>query len=315
MKEKKIVIIGTGHVGSQCAYALAQQGIAKEIVLIDRDMEKAKSHAMDVADCVCFQRSSVIVRTGTYSDCSDADIIVVSIGVSRKPGQTRLDMLDDSIVCADEMLEHMEGLEIPGVIITISNPADIIADYIRKKTGLPRNRVFSTGTSLDTARMKRTVGDICKVAPHSVIGYAMGEHGDSSMVPFSHLTIQGKSYAELKEENPERFGSLEEDYITERTHLRGMDIVIGKGSTEFGIASALADMAKAVMMDEHRVLPASPLLDGEYGQSGIHAGVPCIIGKNGIEEIIQLKLSETEQKAFDASCEVIREYISRVRSC
>lgn len=315
MTEKKIVIIGTGHVGSQCAYALAQQGIAKQIVLIDKDMEKARSHAMDVADCVSFHGSSVIVRTGTYDDCRDADIIVVSIGVSRKPGQTRLDLLDDSIACADEMLGHMQGMEIPGVIISISNPADIIADYIRKKTGLPKNRVFSTGTSLDTARMRRTVGDLCNVAPHSVIGYAMGEHGDSSMIPFSHLTIQGKSYLELKEEDPERFGALSETYITERTHLRGMDIVIGKGSTEFGIASALADMAKAVMMDEHRVLPASPLLDGEYGQSGIHAGVPCIIGKNGIEKIVQLRLSGEEKQAFDASCEVIREYISRVESC
>ena len=184
---RKIVIIGAGHVGSHCAYALAIQGICEEIVLLDIEEVKAESHAMDIADSVCFLGNSVTVRTGDYKDCEDADIIVISAGVPRLPGQTRLDTLGASIECMKEILTHLKKIEIQGIIITISNPADIIADYIRKETGLPRNRVFSTGTSLDTARMRRTVGDMCKVDPHSVVGFVMGEHGDSSMIPFSHL--------------------------------------------------------------------------------------------------------------------------------
>ncbi len=308
-KNRKIVIIGAGHVGSHCAYALAIQGICEEIVLLDVDNVKAESHAMDIADSVCFLGSSVIVRTGAYEDCKDADIVVISAGVPRLPGQTRLDTLGASMECMKEILSHLKKIEIPGIIITISNPADIIANYIRKEMGLPRNRVFSTGTSLDTARMKRTVGDLCKVDPHSVVGFVLGEHGDSSMIPFSHLTICGKDYKELKQEDATRYGALLEEKILERTHLRGMDIINGKGSTEFGIGYVLADMAKAVLLDEHRVLPASVLLEGEYGQNGVHAGVPCVIGRSGIEQVIQLKLTEEEQVQFEASCNIIRKYM------
>lgn len=306
---RKIVIIGAGHVGSHCAYALAIQGICEEIILLDIDQVKAESHAMDIADSVCFLGSSVTVRTGDYEDCKDADMIVISAGVPRLPGQTRLDTLGASLECMKEILSHLEKIEIPGIIITISNPADIIADYIRKGTGLPRSRVFGTGTSLDTARMRRTVGDLCGIDPHSVVGFVLGEHGDSSMIPFSHLTIFGKDYRELKAENPQRYGGLLEEKILERTHLRGMDIINGKGSTEFGIGYALADMAKAVLMNEHRTLPASVLLEGEYGQKGVHAGVPCVIGRDGIEQIIELKLTKEEQRLFDASCDVIRQYM------
>lgn len=307
---RKIVIIGAGHVGSHCAYALAIQGICEEIVLLDIDKVKAESHAMDIADSVCFLGSSVTIRTGDYEDCKDADIIVISAGVPRLPGQTRLDTLGASLECMKEILTHLKKIEIPGIIITISNPADIIADYIRKGTGLPKNRVFSTGTSLDTARMRRTVGDMCKVDPHSVVGFVLGEHGDSSMIPFSHLTIFGKDYRELKQEDAKRYGSFSEEKILERTHLRGMDIINGKGSTEFGIGYVLADMAKAVLLNEHRVLPASALLEGEYGQTAVHAGVPCVIGRNGIEQIIELKLTEEEQMQFAASCDIIRKYMA-----
>ncbi|MFQ9514846.1 MAG: L-lactate dehydrogenase [Eubacterium sp.] len=309
LSNRKIVIIGAGHVGSHCAYALAIQGICDEIVFIDTDRIKAESHAMDIGDSVCFLGTCPIVRMGDYKDCEDADIIVISAGVPRLPGQTRLDTLGVSVKCVKDIITHLNERKISGIIITISNPADIIADYVRKGTGLPRNRVFSTGTSLDTARMRRTVGDMCNVDPHSVVGFAMGEHGDSSMVPFSHLTIFGKAYKELKEENPDRFGSLSEDKIVERTHMRGMDIINGKGSTEFGIGYVLADMAKAVLMDEHRVLPASALLEGEYGQENVYAGVPCIIGRNGVEQVIELKLTEEENKKFAASCDIIRKHI------
>jgi L-lactate dehydrogenase len=169
--------------------------------------------------------------------------------------------------------------------------------------------VFSTGTSLDTARMRRTVADLCNIAPQSVIGFAMGEHGDSSMVPFSNLTIFGKNYKHLREENPERFGKLSEKVITDQTHMRGMDIIEGKGSTEFGIGTALAEMAKAVLMDEHRILPASTLLEGEYGQTNVHAGVPCIIGRKGIEQVVELKLTDEELKQFENSCNVIKQHM------
>ena len=227
----------------------------------------------------------------------------------RLPGQTRLDTLGASIECIKDVVDNLNKTDIKGIIITITNPADIIAYYVRKHTGLTKNRVFGTGTSLDTARTRRTVADLCKVDPHSVIGFAMGEHGDSSMVPFSHLTINGDAYGKFVKEHGDRCIDFSEEKVTECTHMRGMDIINGKGSTEFGIGAALADMAKAVLTNEHRVLPASVLLEGEYGQNNVNAGVPCIIGRNGIEEIIELKLTEEENKLFASSCDVIREHI------
>ena len=222
---RKIVIIGAGHVGTHCAAALSFQNICDEIVFIDRDATKAKSQAMDLADSVCFLPSAPIIRTGDYSDCTDADIIVISAGVPRLPGQTRLDTLGASVECVKDVVENLNKVEINGIIITITNPADIIADYVRKNTGLPKNRVFSTGTYLDTARTRRTVGDLCGVDPHSVVGFAMGEHGDSSMVPFSHLTIFGKPYQEYAEEHSKRCSAFSEEKVTEGTHMRGMDIM------------------------------------------------------------------------------------------
>lgn len=307
---RKIVIIGAGHVGTHCATALSFQNICDEIVFIDRDTIKAKSQAMDLADSVCFLPSAPVIRTGDYSDCTDADIIVISAGVPRLPGQTRLDTLGASVECVKDVVENLNKVKMNGIIITITNPADIIADYVRKNTGLAKNRVFSTGTSLDTARTRRTVGDLCGVDPHSVVGFAMGEHGDSSMVPFSHLTIFGKPYKEFVDSHADRCSGFSEEKVTEGTHMRGMDIINGKGSTEFGIGAALSDMAKAVLTNEHRVLPASVLLEGEYGQTNVHAGVPCVIGRNGIEEIIELKLTDEENDLFGKSCDIIRKHIT-----
>lgn len=309
LTNRKIVIIGAGHVGTHCAVALSFQNICDEIVFIDKDQTKAKSQAMDLADSVCFLPSAVNVRVGDYNDCSDADIIVIAAGVPRLPGQTRLDTLGASVVCVKDVVENLKKIDIKGVVITITNPADIIADYVRKGLDLPKNRVFSTGTSLDTARTRRTVADLCQVDPHSVVAFAMGEHGDSSMVPFSHMNICGVPYKKFVETYKERCADFADNKVTEGTHMRGMDIINGKGSTEFGIGAALADMAKAVLTDEHRILPASALLEGEYGQKDVHAGVPCIIGRNGIEEVIELDLTKQELELFGKSCDIIREHV------
>ncbi len=314
LEKRKVVIIGAGHVGSHCAWALAVQGTADEVVLLDIDKDKVRSNALDVADGVGFMGSRTVVRVGGYEDVKDADLVVISIGMPRKPGQTRLEMLDDSIAMLQDVIRNMKPLNYQGIIITITNPADIIADYVRRHLELPRERCFSTGTSLDSTRLRRTIGELCGVDPRSVSAFSLGEHGNSSMIPFSTVTIGGKKYTELRAEKPERYGKLSEEYILDQTREIGITIIEGKGSTEFGIGITLADMAKAVLHDEHRVLPASVLLEGEYGQRDVHAGVPCIIGRNGIEEIIELPLTEKEQEQFNQSCDIIRQHIARAET-
>lgn len=309
--KRKVVIIGAGHVGSHVAMALCFQGTCDEIVFIDKDNAKAVSNCYDVADACLFLGSTTKISVGDYNDCKDADIIVISIGMPRKPGQTRLEMLDDSIIMLKDVIDHLKPIDYKGIIISITNPADIIAHYARKHLGLPRERCFSTGTSLDTARLKRTVSELADIDRKSVTTCAIGEHGDSSFVPFSTLTLGGKNYKELQEAKPDKYGNLTEDFVLERTRYIGYDIINGKGSTEFGIGAACADICKAIFHDEKRVIPASVLLEGEYGMRDVSCGVPCVIGRNGIEDIIELPLNEKEKEQLAYTCKVIRENIER----
>lgn len=311
LDKRKVVIIGAGHVGSHVAMALCFQGTCDEIVFIDKDNAKAVSNCYDVADACLFLGSTTKISVGDYNDCKDADIIVISIGMPRKPGQTRLEMLDDSIVMLKDVIDNLKPIDFKGIIISITNPADIIAHYAREHLGLPRERCFSTGTSLDTARLKRTVSELADIDRRSVTTCAIGEHGDSSFVPFSTLTLGGKNYKELQEAKPEKYGKLTEEFVLERTRYIGYDIINGKGSTEFGIGAACADICKAIFHDEKRVIPASVLLEGEYGMNGVSCGVPCVIGRYGIEDIIELPLNDKEKEQLEYTCSVIRENIER----
>ncbi len=309
-KARKIVIIGAGHVGSHCAFSLLTQGDTSEIVFIDIDQPKAVAQAADIADAACFMPHPTIVRSGDYDDCKDAAIVVIAAGVPRKPGQTRLDTMGDSIRVMKEIVDPLKYSGFAGVLICISNPADVIANYMRKHSGWEKHRVFSTGTSLDTARLKRVLQEITGIDARSIQCFSLGEHGDSSMIPFSHVSIAGKPLGELMKEKPAVYGKLDLENVLHRTRMIGMDIINGKNSTEFGIGCVLADMVKAIFHDEHRVMPVSAFLAGEYGQTDLHVGVPAIIGKNGIEEIIELHLTEEEQQLFAESCQVIRKHIA-----
>ena len=301
MSENKIVIIGAGHVGSHCASALARERVAGQIVLLDTLPEKAAAQAADVADSVSFMPALAAVRAGDYGDCGDADLVVISVGQPRLPGQTRLDMLADSVVRVRDVAAQLKKTAFDGIVITITNPADIIADCMRKELGVKRWRCFGTGTLLDTARLLRTLSELTGVDRRSIQAFSMGEHGDSSMIPFSHVAVGGVPFERL---------SIPKDTVLERTRKIGTEIIDGKGSTEFGIGLALATMARAVLNDEKRVLPASVLLDGEYNQRGVHCGVPCLLGRGGIEKILELDLTPAEQAQLDASCEVIRRHIA-----
>ena len=301
MEQRKIVILGAGHVGSHCAYALAASGVCEEIVLVDVIPEKAYAQALDVADSVSLMQRPVRVRSGDYAECGDAALVLVAIGEPRKPGQTRLDLLGRSVELLKELAAELLPVQISCPVVTITNPADIVADYLRKALGLSRQRCFGTGTLLDTARLIRCISQETGADRRSVCAFSMGEHGDSSMVPFSAVTVGGVPF--------EKLGLSKENILTQ-TRRAGMEIIEGKGSTEFGIGRCAAELAACILRDEKRVLPVSTLLEGEYGQRGVHCGVPCRIGKDGIEDILVLDLTAEEQQMLDASCEVIRKHIA-----
>lgn len=302
MTDGKIVILGAGHVGSHCAAALAANGIGSEIVLVDTQPGKASAQALDISDTMSFEACPVAVRSGAHAEVADAALVVVAIGEAILPGQTRLDLLDRSVVLLDTLVEQLSPYPIICPVVTITNPADIVADYLRKALKLGRFQCFSTGTLLDTARLVRILSEKTGAARGSIQAYAIGEHGDSSTAALSAAMIGGRCCEDY---------ALDRDEILFKVHDGGMEIVRGKGSTEFGIGRALAMLAQCILRDEKRVLPVSVLLDGEYGQTDVHCGVPCRIGRHGVEAIVQLPLSPVEQQQLDASCRIIKAHIAR----
>ena len=296
----KIAILGAGHVGSHVARALAAGQAADEIVLIDRLPEKARAQAMDISDALSFPPSDTLVRTGVYADCADADITVVAIGKPREPGQTRLDLLGDSVRMAVELAGQLGPNGVGGLLISITNPCDIIADCLRRLLKLDRFRAFGTGTLLDTARLIRVMSEQTGAPRRSIEAFVMGEHGDSSMIPFSALRVNGAPAAAAPGFDPEA--------ALARTHTIGMDIIEGKGSTEFGIGQVTACLCRAILSGARVTVPLSVHLEGEYGLNGINCGVPCAVGRQGIERIVELPLTGAERQALLASAEVLTKH-------
>ncbi len=297
----KIVIIGAGHVGSHCAMSLAAGRVGREIVLVDKEGPKAQAQALDISDALSSLPGGPLVRAGTYEDSADADIVIIAIGEPRLPGQTRLDLLGNSIQMLGELLGVLGPLNLPGIVISITNPADIVADFVRRGLGLPRFRAFGTGTLLDTARLVRLLSERTGQPRPQIQAVALGEHGDSSMVPTSSIRIAGRPF--------ESWPQLDKAAVVKDTRWAGMEIINGKGSTEFGIGQAVAALCATILADEKKVLPLSVFLDGEYGQHDVHCGVPCRVGRDGIEEIVELTLAPGEWDELNQSCEVIRRHI------
>ncbi|MBF7096758.1 L-lactate dehydrogenase [Alkalibacter mobilis] len=305
---RKVVIIGAGHVGSHCAYSLAFKGDASEIVFIDLDHIKASAQAGDIMDCVNFMPHKIIVRVGDYSDCTDASIVILAAGVPRKPGQTRLDTMSDSINVMKDIVPKLKTSGFEGILLCISNPADVVTKYMLNHTGFEKKKVFGTGTSLDTSRLKRILSDQLDRDPKSIGSLVMGEHGDSSMIPFSHVTIGGKSLLDLKKEQVEPYSSINFDKILNRVRTVGMDIINGKNSTEFGIGTVASQIVGSILNDEKKAYPLSVLLEGQYGEKDICIGVPAVIGRSGILEVLELNMTQHEMDMFKNSCDIVREH-------
>lgn len=307
IKSRKVIIIGAGHVGSHAGYALAAQGLAEEIVYIDVDEKKAEAQALDIYDATVYLPHRVVVKAGDYSDAKDAELMVIAAGPLPDINQTRMDTLGDTVKVMKDVVKNIKKSGFGGIIVSISNPADVIAHYIQNQLNYPPYRIISTSTTLDSARLRRALSQALNVDQKSICAYVMGEHGESQMVPWSAVTVAGKPIARLMAEKPEKYGKLDLKAIAEEGRLGGWHVLEGKGSTEFGIGTSLAEIARAILCDEKRILPVSVSLNGQYGQEDVYASVPAVLGNNGVEEIIEINLTEEEKKAFDNSCRVMRE--------
>ena len=309
---RKVAIIGTGLVGSSAAYSILNQGICDELIMVDINKERAIGETLDLSHCIDFTSSRTKVQAGVYSDLGDVDIIVITAGPPPKPGQTRLDTLEISAKIMEEMIPQIMDSGFNGIFLIASNPVDIITYHVWKLSGLPRNQVIGTGTSLDSSRLKTYLSEILDIDPRSIYGYTMGEHGDSQFAAWSHVTIGGKPLLQILEEQKKQFAHVDLDQIVEDVKKVGFEILKRKGTTYYGIGNAIAFIVKSIFNDDHRIIALSCILDGEYGENELCTGVPAIITREGIKEVVELRLNEDEQKKFRNSSSVLREYMTSI---
>ena len=308
---RKIAIIGTGLVGSSCAYSIVNQGICEELLLIDINHERAVGEAMDLSHCINFTNTRTKVYAGSYEDCKDMDIVIITAGPAPKPGQSRLDTLGASAKIMESVVGGVMESGFDGIFLLASNPVDIITYQVWKLSGLPRNRVIGTGTSLDSSRLRTILSEMLHVDPRSIHGYSLGEHGDSQMVAWSRNCWWKTNSANIRR-TKERFGEIDLDEIVEKTAKAGWEIYKRKGTTYYGIGNSLAYIANSIFNDDHRVIAVSAILDGEYGEYDICTGVPAIITRDGIREIVELNLTEDEESRFAKSNDILRDYMKTI---
>lgn len=309
IKTRKVAIIGTGHVGSHVAFALATQGLVDELYMVDIDRKKAAAQAMDVNDAVSYLPHHVEAKACTVEECGDCDIMVISAGPLPEEQQDRLATLGLSIDVLKDIIPRIKKSGFQGIFVSITNPADVIAGYLQKELNYPAHKVMSTGTCLDSSRLQRIVSEHFNVGRKVVSIYSMGEHGGSAMVPWSHANIAGKSLDKVQKDMAHKFPKFDRDAAVQAMKDGGYQVLIGKGSTEFGIASSAAEIIRAVFHDERKLLPVSVYLDGQYGVKDVFASVPVVVGRKGVETIVEIDLTKEELDLFQYSCQVIDKHI------
>lgn len=305
MDNKKVVIIGVGMVGMSYAYALLNQNICDELVLIDINKERAKGEAMDLSHGLPFAPSSMKISSGDYNDCSDADLVVICAGAPQNEGESRRDLLIKNYKVFRSIVEPVVSSGFNGVFLIASNPVDVMTQVVYTLSGFPANRVIGSGTALDSARLRHMMSDYFKINPRNVHAYVIGEHGDSEFVAWSNATISVNPLSLLEEHYPSLMDDMRK--IAVEVRESAYEIIKAKKATYYGIGMVLARLTRAILFDENSIFTVSAYLKGEYGEQGIYAGVPSVINHNGVREIIQMKLSTEEEEKFKNSCDILRE--------
>ncbi|TCL07394.1 L-lactate dehydrogenase [Sodalis ligni] len=311
MKPRKVMIIGAGNVGSSAAYALLNQQICQELILVDLNQSLVEGHRQDLADAAAYMPGRIIISARPVTDCADVDIAVITVsGGGLKPGQTRLDELDGTARIVGNIVPEMMQNGFKGIFLVATNPCDIITYQVWKLSGLPRHQVLGTGVWLDTTRLRRILAEQLDIAAQSVDAFILGEHGETQFPVWSHSSVYGMT---LNEYSRWKTGQeLDFAALGERTRQLGFEIYSQKGCTEYGVAGTITEICRNLFTSSHRALTVSCVLDGEYGKEGLAIGVPAVLTQRGIEQIIELDFNELEQRQFDDSAAAIKTNIQRL---
>ena len=302
--KRKIVLIGTGMVGMSYAYALLNQNLCDELVLIDINKKRAEGEAMDLNHGVAFSGGNMEIYAGEYIDCRDADLVVLTAGLPQKEGQNRLDLLKENRKIFETILQSVLENGFHGIFLVATNPVDIMTRIVYEISGFPPEKVIGTGTALDTARLRYLLGEKFMIDPRNMHAYVMGEHGDSEFVPWSQAMMTTKPIFDLCGETEGcHFQELLE--LEEEVRKSAYKIIEAKKATYYGIGMAMARITKAIFGNEYSVLTVSAHLQGEYGENGIYIGIPCVVNRMGIQRIVDLPLGSEEKQRLHSSCETL----------
>ncbi len=302
---RKCGIIGTGNVGAASAYTLAVSGLFSEVLLLDADMHRAEGEAADIAHGAALRRPCR-VHAGGYGDFADCGLVILAAGTNQRPGETREALLGRNRAILQSILEQLTAVNRDAVLLVVSNPVDVLTGYTLELSGFPAERVIGSGTVLDTARIKCLLGEKLGVDSRNVHAFMLGEHGDSEVAVWSSANISG---ADLDDfclaagiDDPE---SMLASLAREVTHA-AYDIIECKGATCYGIAMAVRRIAEAIIRDEHAVLPVSTLARGAYGIEGVCLGLPAVVGRSGVSQVLDLPLSRDETERLLASAHKLK---------
>jgi L-lactate dehydrogenase len=305
MNINTVGLIGTGMVGASFAYALMQRGVANELILIDANSARAEGEAMDLNHGMPFVRPMRIIA-GDYDDLENADVIVICAGIGQQPGQTRLDLLKTNAGLFYHIVPKINAVNQDAIIIVASNPVDILTHIAAQIVGCDRCRVLGSGTMLDTARLRFMLGEHYGVDPRSVHAYVVGEHGDSELALWSLANVAGVRLADFVGANKQGYDQAALDRIFDQTRNAAYEIIQRKRATYYAIGLGLLSIVEAVLRDQHTVMTVSSPLSGQYGVNGIAISMPAIVGRLGVEEVLNLPLSEAELTAFQASAATLK---------
>lgn len=301
----KVSIVGLGNVGMTAAYALALGGITNELVLLARNKEKAYGEQLDLEHGLPFMETAKIMATDDYADLAGSDCVVVTAGAAQGPGETRLDLAKKNVAIMEEMIPKIVEAAPESVILIVSNPVDILTYRANQIAGLPHGKIFGSGTTLDTARFRVHLSQFLGVNPRSVHAYILGEHGDSSFPVISSASIGGQ----LLTTHP-KFSPAQTMAAFEEAKSAAYKIIAAKGATYYAIGSVIKHIVKSILRDSKTVMPVSIPLSNYYGVSDIALSVPCIVGKNGVEQILTVGLDQKEQEALQHSAQTLRSVLA-----
>lgn len=300
---QKVVLVGDGAVGSAYAFALMQQGLAEELVVVDVIKERIEGDALDLEDAQAFTAPKK-VYAGSYSDAKDADLVVITAGAPQKPGETRLDLVDKNLKILSSIVKPVVDSGFDGIFLVAANPVDILTYATWKFSGFPKNKVIGSGTSLDTSRLRVAVGKKLNLDPRSIDAYVLGEHGDTEFAAYDEATIGSKPLRQVAEEQGVTAADLDE--IEDQVMHKAYEIINRKGATYYGVATSLMRITRAIFRDENAILPVGAALEGQYGLDDIFIGTPGIINASGLAGVVEVPLSDTEKTKMAASAETLK---------